>query len=98
MVALHLLLPEVVEILQHLDHTGHINLIRLDGKRPALVMLDVRNWQAKGRQDAWCCRDNGGWDGQHSSQAATVHGASPTERYKRKLPWVITTAHGNQVN
>ena len=27
-----------------------------------------------------------------------MHGASPTERYKRKLPWVITTAHGNQVN
>ena len=89
MIALHFLMSQEVKLCQYLDDAFYVGLIRLDGKRPALVMLNVHDSQAKGRQDTRCCRHNGSRDRQHSSQAATVHWPGPAERHEGKLPWVI---------
>ena len=43
MAALHFLLPQEVKLCQYLNYAFDVDFIRLDGKCPALVMLNVRD-------------------------------------------------------
>jgi hypothetical protein len=43
MVVLHFLLSQEVKFCQYLDKAFYVDLISLDGKRPALIMLNIRH-------------------------------------------------------